>query len=215
MKRVPLALLLAVVAVLAMSNGAPTLSCTQCHADAKPIPPQDLVIKGLPKEYEPGKVYNITIKIVDVNPCNPKVMAGCGGFAFHASAGKIIVTDKVDTFLASNPVDGVYITHTEKGHMKREWHFEWKAPNKPVPVKIKVAAIAANGDATPFGDYYGAKVFTIYPVGWKGPTQAPQTFQSQDLKEIKNLLALSLITNVATLGLVSLLLVLSLVRKGS
>jgi hypothetical protein len=211
--------LLIVVVTFAMSNGAPTLSCTQCHVDAKPIPPQDIVIKGLPKEYKPGQIYNITIKILDVNKCNPAVMAGCGGFAVHVSAGKLIVTDPKDTMLAQNPIDGVYITHTEAGHMKREWHFAWKAPNKPVPVTFKVAVIAANGDATPFGDYYGAKVITVYPQGWKGPikTQTQAYYaggaSSQQLQTIKNLLIFSLILNSITVGLMFAMLALMLIRK--
>ena len=194
------------------------MSCTHCHVDAKPIPPKDLVIEGLPKFYEPGKVYNITVKILDVNPCNPAVMAGCGGFAAHPSAGKLIVTDPKDTMIAQNPVDGVYITHTEAGHMKREWRFAWKAPSKPVPVTFKFAAIAANGDATPFGDHYGAKIIKLYPQGWKGPTnggtvQTTAAFSGSDLQTIKNLLIFSLILNSATLAAVIALLAVMIIKK--
>ena len=138
-----------------------------CHTDAANNPAA-FIIKGLPKRYIPGHVYNITIKIVKGPPCDPTV--GCGGFAVHVNAGKLIVTDPKDTFLAQNPVDGVYITHTLEGHLKREWTFAWKAPNKPEPVKFKISVIAANGDGTFTGDAYAGKEITIYPVGWKGPT---------------------------------------------
>jgi len=221
--RALLAALTLIVVTFAMSNGAPTLSCTQCHVDAKAIPPKDLVVEGIPKYYEPGKIYNITVKILDVNPCNPEVMAGCGGFAVHPSAGELVQTDKVNTIIAHNPVDGVYITHSERGHMKREWRFAWKAPSKPQPVEFKVAALAANGDATPFGDYYGAKVIKTYPVGWTGPangggagTGAPEVgvaSSSKVLKEIKNLLLVSIFTQSVTLAFVIALLALNLLKK--
>ncbi len=179
MKRVLLLVTVLSFLAFAMSNGAPTLSCTMCHTDAANRPAA-FVIKGLPKHYIPGHVYNITIKITKGPKCDPTV--GCGGFAVHVSAGKLIVTDPKDTFLAQNPVDGVYITHTLEGHLKREWTFAWKAPNKPEPVKFKISVIAANGDGTFTGDAYAGKTITIYPVGWKeqGQAQAAQAVAQVD-----------------------------------
>ena len=178
-----------------------------CHTDAANRPAA-FIIKGLPKRYVPGHVYNITIKITKGPKCNPTV--GCGGFAVHVSAGKLIVTDPKDTFLAQNPIDGVYITHTEQGHLKREWTFAWKAPNKPVPVKFKIAVIAANGDGTFTGDAYAGKTITLYPVGWKGPIQT--STQAQADQTLYYIAYTSLGLSIASLA-VAILTYISVMRK--
>ena len=155
-----LVLVLAVLAVTAsaMSNGAPDLQCTKCHVGASKA---DFVIEGLPKKYEPGKIYKITIKITKGPSC--KGGAACGGFAFWASAGKIIVIDKKHTFVTTM-AGKTYITHTKAGSLLREWTFEWKAPDKPVPVKVIVSVIAANGDSSPVGDAFASKEFVLQPA---------------------------------------------------
>ena len=156
-----LLLTLAVLAIAAnaMSNGAPDLQCTKCHVGASKA---DFVIEGLPTKYEPGKTYKITIRITKGPNC--KGGAACGGFAFWASAGKIIVTDKKDTFITTM-AGKTYITHTKAGSLLREWTFEWKAPDKPVPVTVIVSVIAANGDSSPVGDAFATKEFKLQPAG--------------------------------------------------
>ncbi len=164
MRKAALLLLAAMLLpVFAMSNGAPNFSCTMCHQDAKPIPPQDIVIKGLPQYYVPGKAYKITIEIKDVNKCTPAMVA-CGGFALQASAGKFKIIEPKYTFIAHPAPGESFVTHTKAGSMLRKWTVEWIAPKKPVPVTFKVAVIAANGDGSPFGDYFGMKVITIQPL---------------------------------------------------
>ena len=162
-KFLTLTIALLIVPVFAMSNGAPNFSCTMCHQDAKPIPPQDIVIKGLPKYYVPGKAYKITIEIKDVNKCTPAMVA-CGGFALQANAGKFKIVDKADTFIAHPTPSETYVTHTKQGSMKRSWTVEWIAPAKPAPVTFRIAVIAANGDGTPFGDSFGMKTFVLQPA---------------------------------------------------
>ncbi len=142
----------------AMSNGAPDLHCTKCHIGASKA---DFIVEGLPKKYEPGKVYKITIKITKGPSC--KGGAACGGFAFWASAGKVIAIDKKHTFVTT--VAGkTFITHTKAGSLLREWTIEWQAPRKPEPVKVVISVIAANGDASPVGDAFAMKEFVILPA---------------------------------------------------
>jgi len=177
MKRIALALLVAaIVPLMALSNGAPTFSCTMCHQDAKPIPPQDIVVKGLPQYYVPGKAYKLTIEILDVNKCTPAMVA-CGGFALQATAGKFKIIDPEHTFIAYPSPKETYVTHTKAGSMLRKWTVEWIAPKKPVPVTFKLAVIAANGDGSPFGDHFGMKVITIQPLQG-GMTMTVTTTQS-------------------------------------
>jgi len=147
-----------------MSNGAPALNCAQCHQGAQNRPVK-FVIEGLPSngKYEPGKTYKITIKITEGPKCNPSV--ACGGFAFYASAGKIIVTDKKDTFISTLPDGKKIITHTKAGSKKREWSFEWQAPSTPEKVTIIVSVLAANGDGSFNGDAFAQKTIVLEPAG--------------------------------------------------
>ncbi|NPA85239.1 MAG: hypothetical protein GXO07_04445 [Crenarchaeota archaeon] len=164
MKRLAFVLLATMmVPLFAMSNGAPNFSCTMCHQDAKPIAPQNIVISGLPQYYEPGKAYKLTIEIKDVNECTPAMVA-CGGFALQASAGEFKIIDPENTFIAQPAPGESFVTHTKAGSMMKKWTVEWIAPQEPQPVTLKVAALAANGDGTPFGDYFGMKVFQVQPA---------------------------------------------------
>ena len=148
---------LALLHAAAMSNGAPRLECTQCHADAKNRP-AEFVIEGLPQKVEPGKTYKITIKITK----GPKSLgAAYGGFAMAASAGKFQPIDQ-NTLIAKTPTGQEFITHSKAGSMKREWTFEWQAPQScNGEIKFEVSVIAANGDGSPVGDAYAHKVIIV------------------------------------------------------
>ncbi len=155
-------ILLTASLAFAMSNGAPALDCSQCHIGAAQNPPK-FIVKGIPKFYEPGKIYNITVKIVKGPPCHPDV--ACGGFAVAVSAGKLIVIDKKDTFVTKTFDGKEIITHTPEGAKKREWTFAWQAPKKLEPVIFSIAVNAVNGDGTYMGDSYGFKNFISLPKG--------------------------------------------------
>ncbi|ABM81201.1 Reeler domain-containing protein [Hyperthermus butylicus] len=140
----------------AMSNGAPQLNCLQCHQSAAQNP-VDFTITGLPQNYQPGKTYTITIKINNGPDCSSGV--ACGGFAVVVDAGELIASDSKNTFIS-----GEILTHTKDGSMLREWTFQWKAPENPVPVTFNISVIAANGDGTFNGDAFGNKVIKIEPA---------------------------------------------------
>ncbi len=164
-------MILASLVAFAMSNGAPSMTCTQCHVDAKGLPPSKIIVKGLPEKggkyyYVPGKTYKITIMVK--HKCTP-AMANCAGFAFTASAGKLKVVDPADTFLtqAFDFTTGKtvpFITHTKEGAQKNKWVVGWVAPTTPKPVQLKIAVIAANGDGAPTGDAYGVKIINLVPM---------------------------------------------------
>lgn len=143
-----------------MSNGAPRLECIQCHVGADKHP-AGFIVEGLPKQYEPGKTYKITIRITEGPDCSGGV--ACGGFAVEVTGGQLIVVDSENTFLATLPTGEKMLTHTKAGSMKREWTFEWKAPEKPAPVTFKISVLAANGDGSFNGDAYAHKDITIQP----------------------------------------------------
>ncbi len=134
-------------------NSAPNLECMSCH-EGEII--QDMVkIQGLPKDYVPGKTYNLTVIVTS----DLDSMSECkGGFAVEATAGKLIVKDKKNTQLSNG-----ILTHTQEGSELRKWNFSWKAPSEKTDASITVMAVAANGDYSPFGDKVGADSYTVRP----------------------------------------------------
>jgi hypothetical protein len=166
-KGVLVAMILAAT-VFAMSNGAPTLSCTQCHMGADKNPAQFEIV-GLPKTYVPGKAYKITIKVTKGPDCAGGV--ACGGLAVSASAGELKVVDPKDTFTTTDMMTGKsIITHTKQGSLKREWTFEWVAPKTPAPVTFKISVLATNGDGSPMGDAFDSKTVVLQPAAITGTT---------------------------------------------
>lgn len=135
-------------------NSAPNLECLSCH-EGEMV--QEMVkIEGIPKNYVPGKTYNLKVIIIS----DLESMSECkGGFAVEASIGKLKVSDKKNT-QASNG----FITHTQKGSELRKWTFQWTAPKEKTDVNISVMAVAANGDYSPAGDKVGATVYSIKPA---------------------------------------------------
>jgi len=137
--------------VHSFNNSAPNFECLTCHVGQMAA---DMVeIRGLPKNYVPGKTYRLTIVVTS----NMKSMGEVqGGFALEASAGELIVQDKKNTQLSNN-----ILTHTQEGSHHRTWTFGWKAPTDKKDVHITVMALAANGDFSPVGDITGANSYTI------------------------------------------------------
>lgn len=132
-------------------NSAPNIDCTSCH-ESEMV--KDMVkVQGLPKNYVPGKTYNLTIVITTDFE---SISESKGGFAVEVSAGKLIVKDKKHTQL----IDGV-LTHTQEGSELRKWSFSWKAPAEKGDATITVMAVAANGDYSSFGDRVGVDSYTI------------------------------------------------------
>lgn len=135
-------------------NSSPNLECLSCH-EGEMV--QDMVkIEGIPKNYVPGKTYNL--KVVVVSDLE-SISESKGGFAVEASAGKLKVKDKKNTQLSNS-----FITHTQEGSELRKWSFEWTAPKEKTDVNITVMAVAANGDYSPAGDKVGATVYSIKPA---------------------------------------------------
>ncbi len=137
----------------AHTNGAPSLECDNCHfgAEDKIV---EVIVEGLPKEFQPNKTYTVKISI---KSDNESYGDNQGGFAVTASAGQLIVIDKVNTQLSNG-----FITHTNEGSKTREWKFAWKAPSKKIEqVDISIMAVAANGDYSPNMDAVGVETLKI------------------------------------------------------
>ncbi|MDI6800750.1 MAG: hypothetical protein QMD01_01640 [Thermodesulfovibrionales bacterium] len=146
--------LLGMSAGYANNNSAPNFECYKCHQQMGAQSTQ-IVLKGLPKIYEPGKVYKLELSVVSSLKSIGEVQ---GGFAAETTGGELIVSDNTNTQLSD-----MILTHTQEGSNLRTWKFSWKAPLQKVNVELKVMAVAANGDFGAAGDSVMAEVFTINP----------------------------------------------------
>lgn len=144
---------LAVSSGQSSTNSAPDGECFVCHTHTADS--ADIKMTGIPKEYEPGKTYNITLSVFSRLKSMSEVK---GGFSASASAGDLIITDRKNTQKSNS-----FVTHTIEGAQNRTWKFAWKAPKEKTDAEIKVMAVAANGDHSPSSDAITADVVTIKP----------------------------------------------------
>ncbi len=135
------------------TNSAPDGECFVCHTDIADT--ADIKFTGMPKEYAPGKTYNITLTVKSRLKSMSDVK---GGFSATASAGELIVTDQKNTQKSNS-----FLTHTIEGAKNRTWKFAWKSPKEKIPAEISVMAVASNGDFSPSGDAITAEIATIKP----------------------------------------------------
>jgi len=121
-----------------------------------------LILHGVPAVYEPGKLYPLTVEIVQ---------KGQSRWGFQVTvindslvqSGEIVKYDEELTQLDDDDVDGkerYYLNHTRKGTYRGtddgpvKWNFTWRAPEKKQgPISFYVAGNAANGNKKPTGDY--------------------------------------------------------------
>ncbi|MBI3891908.1 MAG: hypothetical protein HY303_10310 [Candidatus Wallbacteria bacterium] len=129
------------------------VSCNLCHSHAG-TGSGSVSIQGLPKMYEPGKSYPLTVKVVEPG-------AKKAGFRLAAQtsdgaqAGKIVNRDpSLDVHVATDNV--TYLKQSYNGSdtngSERSWTFLWKAPEGG-SVKFSVDAVAGDGDGTVTGDH--------------------------------------------------------------
>lgn len=136
------------------NNSAPIFECFVCHSA---VSPQKTVIKatGIPKVFDPGKIYNITVAVESTLKSYDEVQ---GGFAAAVTVGNLMVTDEKNTQLSNG-----IMTHTKEGSNLRKWNFSWKAPAAKADAEIRVMVVAANGDFSATNDAVTAELFMIEP----------------------------------------------------
>ena len=135
----------------------------QCHyGSAVGDPEGSLTIAGLPHRYAAGQTYafTVTLRHPVLERGGFQIAARFRDGALAGSSAGILKGDpgRVPTLSTStNPVIA-YLTHTDVAtktdtpHLAR-WRLAWTAPESAdTPVMLYVAANAANGDDSPFGD---------------------------------------------------------------
>ncbi|MCF7804594.1 MAG: hypothetical protein K9N57_10420 [Candidatus Marinimicrobia bacterium] len=142
--------------------------------------PGTLILHGVPKVYEPGKLYPLTVELAQ---------EGQERWGFQVTiinkdltkSGEIVkydddlmqldddeVNDK-ERFYLNHTRDGTY-RGTEDGPVK--WNFTWRAPEKPQGViSFYTAGNAGNGNKKPTGDYIYQIVENSYPDSASVPTE--------------------------------------------
>jgi hypothetical protein len=140
--------------------GEPT--CTVCHFEGDPNDPAGkLELTGVPAEYTPGATYTLTITLT-----RPGLAAGgfqlAARYATGAAAGKpagVLTPGDSRVRVTKNETTGVgYAHHVAAGIVPErpgsiQWQVQWQAPEEPGTVVFHVAANAADGDQSPFGDW--------------------------------------------------------------
>jgi len=156
----------------AKTGGFGEMTCQQsgCHVSfdlnagkAKGL--GDLVISGLPTQYEPGKTYPIKLVVTHTD--------GRGYWGFQlaarvketgAQAGELKPIDGSTQVLDEKGIQ--YIEHTLKGIAANTFEFNWVAPGSSAgEVIMHASGNAADGDDTPEGDYiYNTSVSVAAPT---------------------------------------------------
>lgn len=136
-------------------------TCQDCHSENELNASGGVLgVEGVPATYQPGARYRIAVVLHSDD-------MGSAGFqaAFRFSdgelrgtqAGRLEPMDAMVVVRKSTPNGVEYVQHTETGsHIAQGelavWHFHWTAPGDRGSVTLHVAANAANGDNSPFGD---------------------------------------------------------------
>ncbi len=114
----------------------------------------NLMVEGLEGGYVSGEAKTIEVRLSR----SGMQLAGfqlAMRFADGRQAGSLIPVDERVVVDAVNQIQ--YIRHTKGGSTplgpdSTKWIFKWKPPASSLPVVLHLAANAANGDASEFGD---------------------------------------------------------------
>lgn len=142
----------------AFTGGFGEETCHSCHFDY-PLNPQDgsLLAEGFPKSYEPGQIYTFMLSI-DRNDLGQAGFQLSSRFEDGRQAGSFKSnSDRLTFTKAENHLQ--YLQHSLKGskvnnQSSAPWKITWIAPDTSSgKIIFNIAANAANGDASAFGDY--------------------------------------------------------------
>ena len=95
-----------------------------CHMDEQ-LNEGTYMLEGIPAEYEPDAVYNISLSIDDKNVVSEEGALRYGGFLATVSEGAFVVNE---SFWVSGA--GEYISHNDESNDVRNWTFQWTAPSE-------------------------------------------------------------------------------------
>ncbi|HLT46723.1 MAG TPA: choice-of-anchor V domain-containing protein [Rubricoccaceae bacterium] len=133
--------------------GEPT--CLACHFDGDLGPPGGVLeVEGWPGVPEPGAAYELAVRLAREDMAMAgfqlavRTAEGAQAGTLAAADGRSAVTEFEGVAYLHHTLEGTALT----GPGEAVWRFTWTAPDAPAPVRLHVAANAANGDASPLGD---------------------------------------------------------------
>lgn len=137
-------------------------NCTACHPFNSGGGAVELF--GAPRRYQPGRVYDLTIRVTDpVQKGAGFEVSAEGGGSFR---GSFLITDELRTQFAEGGASPEYVTHTFDGVVDSvaawsgnggfyEYNLAWQAPSSDAgPVTLFVAGNAVNNAQANIGDRY-------------------------------------------------------------
>jgi hypothetical protein len=150
---------------------AAEMTCVQCHATFT-LNPDDrgaLAIEGLPERWEPGRSYELTVRLTDTAPESLR-------WGFQATAVFVDDLQGAGTFEPADQrtqvVDGLagraYIEHSYYGTDPgtaggASWSFRWTAPDSGTDSGTDIAIFAAGNAANVNGSQEGDRIFSPSP----------------------------------------------------
>ncbi len=170
------ALLALLVAAAPYSDGPPPAhtggfgepTCHHCHADNESDDLGTVLTATLPEAFARGTSYPVRLRL-------ERSGMGAAGFELSArfaagpaagrQAGRFEVSANHLQVLKHDSVD--YAAHARSGLSTdakfREWELFWMAPDTNARVVFHIAANAANGDDSEFGDFVVTRSFIAEP----------------------------------------------------
>lgn len=151
----------------AYTGGFGEQSCHSCHFDYDLNQPAgELSVSGIDEVFEAGQEYKITLNVKreDMSLAGFQMTAR---FEDGSQAGRFELNEDLTT---TPNIDNTisYLQHAvgkvEAENGKKKWQITWTAPDQAdQPVIINIAANAANGDASAFGDWIYLKEIKTDP----------------------------------------------------
>ncbi len=146
-------------------------SCRACHFD-NPLNEASgsLTVSGMPDRFTAGDSYRITVALTRPGMQRAGFQLAvryAAGARSGAPAGEVVPTDS-RVAVAASPAGVPYAQHTMAGTSlagpdSARWTVEWRAPAHATSVSLHVAANAANGDQSEFGDYIYVREVSAAP----------------------------------------------------
>jgi hypothetical protein len=150
----------------ASSGGFGEPTCTRCHNSyelnaGKASGLGDVIISGLPRQYEPGKTYAIKVEITHIQDrTNWGFQVAARVKDTGAQAGDLKKVDGNTQVVLEKGIQ--YIEHTSEGIFNNVYEFTWTAPSMAVgDVIFNAAGNAADGSGDPSGDYIYSGSVTV------------------------------------------------------
>lgn len=151
----------------AYTGGFGEQSCHSCHFDYELNQPEgELAVSGMKDAYKADKEYTIQIKVQreDMSRAGFQMTAR---FEDGSQAGQFELNEEVTT--TPNIENTIaYLQHAvgevEAENGEKNWEIRWRAPDQAdQPIIFNIAANAANGDASEFGDWIYVKEIEVEP----------------------------------------------------